>query len=62
MKKTSNKPISRKGGTIAVAWGRYGGFGWYSGYTKRICLGWIAFYYFPEEIEDILNDLTTPQQ
>ena len=51
------KPIVRRGGTFAIAWGRNGGFGYYSGFMKRLCLWRVAIYYLPEEIEDTLKRL-----
>lgn len=43
--------------TIAFSIGKYGGFYFYSGYTKRVCLGWIAIMFIPAEIDDILYRL-----
>jgi len=43
-------------GTISISWGEYGGFYFNNGFTKRICLGWIAFTYLPIEIDDILDN------
>lgn len=42
--------------TIAISFGSYGGFYIHSGYTKRVCLGWIAFTYFPEDIDRTLGN------
>lgn len=44
-----------KKGTIALSWGEYGGFYLHAGYTKRICIGWVAITYIPIEIDDIIN-------
>jgi hypothetical protein len=52
------KPIVRRGGTLAIAWGGNGGFGYYSGYMKRLCLWRVAIYYLPEEIENTFKRLT----
>jgi len=49
--------MKTKGFSLVFSFGSYGGFNYYSGYTKRLCLGWVAFYYFPEDIEDILQDV-----
>ena len=48
--------VVKSGGTILLSWGKYGGFYFYSGYTKRLCLGYIAITYFPIEIDDIIAD------
>jgi len=45
-------------GTISISWGRWGGFYITWGYTKRVCLGWVALTYFPDDIDDYLNDYT----
>lgn len=39
-------------GSITISWGKHGGFYYNFGYTWRICL---AFTYFPEEIDNIIN-------
>lgn len=44
-------------GTIAIAWGRNGGLGFYRGFMTRLCLWRIAIYYIPEEIEDTFKRL-----
>jgi hypothetical protein len=41
--------------TIALSIGKYGGFYWNSGYTKRLCLGWVAFTYIPKDLDEVLN-------
>lgn len=43
--------------TITISIGKYGGFYIHNGFTKRICLGWIAFTYIPKDIDDIFNEL-----
>ena len=40
--------------TIAISFGKYGGFYLFRGYTKRLCLGWMAITYFPCDIDEIL--------
>jgi len=57
MAPTNNKHEDM-GGTISISWGSYGGFYTTSGYTKRICLGWVAFTYYPDDIDVYLNDYT----
>jgi len=39
-------------GTLAVSWGRYGGFYLHA---RRFCLGWIALTYVPVEIDDLMR-------
>ncbi len=45
----------KTGGSFCISWGRYGGFYIYNNYTIRICLGWLAFTYFPDDIDEIFN-------
>lgn len=42
-------------GTICISWGKYGGFYFRSNWATRLCLGWIAITYFPEEIDKIVE-------
>lgn len=39
-------------GTLMFSWGRYGGFCCHS---SRLCLGWVAFTFFPHEVDDVLR-------
>ena len=43
--------------SLVLSWGRWGGFYIYRGYTKRICLGWVALTFVPEEFEDLCERL-----
>lgn len=43
-----------KQGTIAINWGKYGGFYFRNRYTIRLCLGWFAITYFPCDLDDVL--------
>lgn len=43
--------------TIAITFGKYGGFYIFNGYTKRICLGWIAIDLLPMELDEYLKRL-----
>ena len=43
--------------SFIISIGRYGGFYFYNGYTKRICLGWIAFTFIPDDIDNVLKRL-----
>jgi hypothetical protein len=42
-------------GTLAISWGKYGGFYFKRGSMIRICLGWLAITYIPMEIDDLLK-------
>ncbi len=44
-----------KKGSICFSWGEYGGFYFHNGYTKRVCLGWIAITFLPIEIDEIFE-------
>lgn len=39
-------------GSICISWGKYGGFYFHRGYTKRLCLGFISITYMPFEIDE----------
>jgi hypothetical protein len=39
-------------GTLAVSWGRYGGF---YVHPRRICAGWVAVTLLPMEVEDLMR-------
>jgi len=43
--------------TIAVSFGKYGGFYFHRGYTTRLCLGWVAITYFPCDIDTLFDEL-----
>ena len=47
--------VVKRSGTLAISWGKYGGFYWYCKYTKRLCLGWIAFTYIPNDLDNLLK-------
>jgi hypothetical protein len=42
-------------GSVVLSWGKYGGFYFNKGYTTRLCFGWVAFTYIPDDIDNILN-------
>ena len=42
-------------GTIAISWGRYGGFYFHKGATIRLCLGWVAITYFRQDLDDLIK-------
>jgi hypothetical protein len=53
---SSRDRLTKKGGTISVSWGPYGGFYFAAGHaTTRLCLGWIAITYFSTDIDLILE-------
>lgn len=41
-------------GCLVFTWGRYGGFYVARRRFKRLCLGWLAIDYYPEEVEDLI--------
>ena len=44
--------------SIILSIGRWGGvYVHYRGYTWRICLGWLAITFVPEDIDVVLNRL-----
>jgi hypothetical protein len=44
-----------KGFSLMINVGQYGGFYFHYGYTKRICLGWIAFTIFPIDLDGVIR-------
>ena len=40
---------------IVISVGKWGNVYWYSGFGWRLCLGWIAFTYFPIDGDEILE-------
>lgn len=40
--------------TIAFSIGKWGGFYRYWGYTKRVCLGWMAVTFIPADLDELL--------
>lgn len=41
--------------SFIISFGKYGGFYYHSDYHTRICLGWVAFTYLPEDYDDMLS-------
>jgi len=41
-------------GSLTLSWGKYGGFYFFRGFSKRLCLGWISLTYFPDEIDNLI--------
>jgi hypothetical protein len=55
----ASKPTVIRGFSLTLSVGRYGGFYCKSyQYSKRLCLGWMAITYFPEDLDDLLHRLT----
>lgn len=52
----------KNGRSFCISIGKYGGFYFHKDYTVRLCLGWISFTYFPEEIDNILNNLLNKEK
>jgi hypothetical protein len=42
-------------GTLALSWGPWGGFYLNPGYSKRLCVGWLAITYVPVELDDMME-------
>ena len=40
---------------IMISAGRWGGFYYAGGWSKRLCLGWIAFTFFPTDGDNIIT-------
>lgn len=38
--------------SISLSIGRWGGFYLHRGYTVRLCLGWVAFTWYPFDLDD----------
>lgn len=51
--------FSIRGGGVSIimTFGKYGGFYIYSGWTKRLCLGWLAITYVPKDWDDIARSM-----
>lgn len=47
--------IAHEGMTLALTIGPWGGFYWHWGFTKRICLGYVALTYIPIDLDSILT-------
>ena len=47
--------IPNEGGTIALSWGKWGGFYFERGWMWRLCLGWVALTFLPMEIDDLMK-------
>ena len=43
--------------SIVLSVGRWGGVYLQRGYTWRVCLGWVALTFIPEDMDDLLNRL-----
>lgn len=45
-------------GTIALSWGAWGGFYVHYDWTWRLCLGWVALTYIPQDLDVLLEQRT----
>ena len=41
--------------TLAISIGPWGGFYWHWGYTKRICIGWVALTWLPCDLDSLIT-------
>ena len=41
--------------TFILSFGKWGGIYWHRGFGFRLCLGWIAFTFWPADIDVILE-------
>lgn len=44
--------------TLAISFGPWGGFYRHWGYTKHICLGWVAITYLPVDLDAVIEPWT----
>ena len=49
------------GGSLIFSWGKYGGFyiAYRERFMKRICLGWFAITYLPEDFDALIGRMIT---
>jgi hypothetical protein len=47
--------MKRQGFSIIISFGKYGGFYYLNRYMIRICIGWVALTYMPEDFDDFIN-------
>jgi hypothetical protein len=43
--------------SLILSVGSWGGFYLYSGYTKRVCFGWVVLTFLPRDIDELLEAL-----
>jgi len=43
--------------SLVISYGKYGGVYFHRGYTTRLCLGWMAITYIPDDIDDLFERL-----
>ena len=51
------KARGKKGKSLVISYGKYGGVYFRRSYTTRLCLGWIAITYIPDDIDDLFERL-----
>jgi hypothetical protein len=50
--------MKTNGFSLVFSFGKYGGFYYhYKGYTARLCLGWMAITFIPEDIDLLFGKL-----
>jgi hypothetical protein len=42
--------------SIVISFGEYGGFYIHWGWTKRVCLGWMALTYWPIDADVLMSN------
>jgi hypothetical protein len=47
----------RFGWTLSLSFGGWGGFYFHRDYTIRLCLGWIALTWIPQDLDDLLRNM-----
>lgn len=40
-----------EGLSFSISFGKWGGVGYHHGYTKRLCLGWVALTVWPFDLD-----------
>ena len=43
--------------SIILSFGKWGGFYWFNGYTKRLCLGWFAITFIPQDYDVMMHKI-----
>jgi len=48
--------------TISISIGKFGGVYVTHGYTARLCLGWVAFTWYPFDIDDYFTRVSAVKE
>ena len=43
--------------SLIISLGRYGGFYFSNGFSKRLCLGWLAITVLPKDVDELFGHL-----